>query len=171
MNAGIIILILALLGFSKGSGSKSNGSNGNGAPLPNGTITWDCRKNCALKNPFGSGCWVRDYDYRVHIDGFRREDNPQNPNFGKLVRLQLYSNDYDYADPNKGLREVEAKYESEGGVACNWNIVRTPCYLEDAKKDGVLDQVTNFFTAGIDLGSIGLPDEIELGRGGSSPLR
>lgn len=28
-------------------------------------LTYDCYRGCAMDNPFGSGCWVRDYDWTV----------------------------------------------------------------------------------------------------------
>jgi hypothetical protein len=165
MNSAIIILIvLGLIGASKGSGNGGSGGNG-GTPLMSGTIIWDCVKNCAVKNPFGSGCWVRDYDYKVTINGWRREDDPNHRSFGNLVPLKVVSGDYDYADPNKGLRDAEAKYETAGGIQCRWATSRTNCYLEDAKKDGYLDQVTEWFTGDIDFGDIGFPDMGSSGGG------
>lgn len=28
-------------------------------------VVYDCYRGCAMDNPFGSGCWVRDYDWTV----------------------------------------------------------------------------------------------------------
>ena len=166
MNSAIIILIvLGLIGASKGSGGGGSGGNG-GQPVMAGTIVWDCVKGCSWPNPFDKDkCWARDYDYNVTISGWRREDDPNNKAFGNLVPLKVVSGSYDYADPNKGLRDAEAKYETAGGIQCNWHHARTNCYIEDAKTDGMLDQVTEWFAGDINFGDIGFPDMGSSGGG------
>lgn len=50
-----VAAIALLLGASKGSTTQKRKIR----------VTYDCYRGCAMDNPFGSGCWVRDYDWTV----------------------------------------------------------------------------------------------------------
>ena len=172
-NSMLFLLLIPLLAMGKRSTGSANGDkvdkNVKPKVLPNGTITYECHKGCKIRKPFSSSCWVRDYDYKVKIQGWKLDQ-------GKLVPFQVISGNYDYSNlrtggRDKGLSDATAKYEAQRGVECNWEVIQTACFKEDAKKDGQLDALAEFFNLGdLNLGDLGLdlPDGLNGLQGGGA---
>jgi len=141
-NIGILALILlASVGFKKNAAAEDTPIDGGATEqkkkLRTGYVIYNCYKGCKLKI-FGK-CQIRDYDYTVEIQGYDAD--------GK--RLIVKSTPFDYSNlkggTDKGLANAKAKYEALRGIECQWIVQQTPCFIEDAKKDGAFDILENFF--------------------------
>ena len=147
-SIGIIALLLfATMGLKakpkNGDTPIDGGKTEEQKTLPKGFIEYHCAKGCKW-SVFGK-CQLRDYDYKVIIKGWKWNDTKT-----ILLPCKSESNKYDYSNlrggTDKGLNDAKAKYEALGGLQCNWEIVQTQCFLEDAKKDKAFDIVEDFFS-------------------------